>query len=66
MIRRRRKKIRFIGGWLSNAIQAFQVAALEELEFHVHQYDNAVDFLQLNGITRGVLPALNSTSVEVR
>jgi len=43
-----------------------QVAALEELEFHVHQYDNAVDFLQLNGITRGVLPALNSTSVEVK
>jgi len=46
--------------------EANQVAALEELEFHVHQYDNAIDFLQLNGITRGVLPALNSTSVEVK
>jgi len=31
----------------------------------VHQYDNALDFLQLNGITRGVLPALNSTNIEV-
>ena len=46
--------------------EPLQVAALEELEFHVHQYDNAVDFLQLNGITRGVLPALNSTNIEVR
>ena len=42
-----------------------QVKALEELEFHVHQYDNAVDFLQLNGIIKGVLPALNSSHNEV-
>ena len=42
-----------------------QVKALEELEFHVHQYDNAVDFLQLDGIIKGVLPALNSSHDEV-
>lgn len=43
-----------------------QVKALEELEFHVHQYDNAVDFLQLDGIIKGVLPALNSSHDEVK
>ena len=43
-----------------------QMYILEELEQYVHQYDNALDFLSLNGLGRVVVPSMNSTSQSVR
>jgi len=43
-----------------------KVSCLEELEFHVHQYDNALDFVQLGGLASTVLPGLNSSSPLLR
>lgn len=39
---------------------------LEDLEYYVHQYDNAIDFVSLDGLSKIVLPSLNSTSKTVR
>ena len=39
---------------------------LLDLEFYVHQYDNALDFVNMNGFTKMVLPALNSTESGLR
>jgi len=39
---------------------------LEDLEYYVHKYDNAIDFLSLDGLSKIVLPSLNSTSKTVR
>ena len=39
---------------------------LNDLEFYVHQYDNAQDFVKMGGLKDVVLPALNSTNKELR
>ena len=39
---------------------------LNDLEFYVHQYDNAQDFVKMGGFRDVVLPALNSTSKDLR
>jgi nucleotide exchange factor SIL1 len=39
---------------------------LNDLEFYVHQYDNAQDFVKMSGFKDVVLPALNSTSKDLR
>jgi len=39
---------------------------IENLEYYVHQYDNALDFLHLEGFKLIVLPSLNSTNRELR
>lgn len=39
---------------------------LNDLEFYVHQYDNAQDFVKMGGFRDVVLPALNSTNTELR
>jgi len=39
---------------------------LEDLEYYVHKYDNAIDFLSLDGLSKIILPSLNSTSKGVR
>ncbi|XP_046450104.1 nucleotide exchange factor SIL1-like [Daphnia pulex] len=39
---------------------------LNDLEFYVHQYDNAQDFVKMGGFKDVVLPALNSTSKDLR
>lgn len=39
---------------------------LSDLEFYVHQYDNAQDFVKMGGFSEVVLPALNSTKKDLR
>lgn len=39
---------------------------VENLEYYVHQYDNALDFLKLDGFQRIILPSLNSTNSNLR
>lgn len=39
---------------------------LNDLEFYVHQYDNAQDFVMMGGFKNVVLPALNSSSPALR
>ncbi len=39
---------------------------LNDLEFYVHQYDNAQDFVKMGGFKDVVLPALNSTNKDLR
>ena len=39
---------------------------LEDLEYYSHQYDNALLFVELGGITDIVLPSLNSSSPALR
>ena len=41
-------------------------AILNDLEFYVHQYDNAQDFVKMGGFKDVVLPALNSTDRDLR
>jgi len=43
-----------------------KVTCLEELEYHVHQYDNALDFVHLGGLVSTILPGLNSSSPVLR
>lgn len=42
------------------------VSVLRDLEYLVHQIDNAVEFIRLGGLSHIIIPALNSTSAEVR
>jgi len=39
---------------------------IENLEYYVHQYDNALDFIQLEGFKLLVIPSLNSTNSNLR
>jgi len=39
---------------------------IENLEYYVHQYDNALDFIQLEGFKLIVIPSLNSTDGNLR
>lgn len=43
-----------------------RAAVLEDFEYYLHQYDNAVDFVSMGGLKSIVVPSLNSTSVDVR
>ncbi|XP_034255495.1 nucleotide exchange factor SIL1 [Thrips palmi] len=42
------------------------VSTLQDLEYLVHQIDNAREFIRLGGVMEIVVPALNSTSPKVR
>jgi len=39
---------------------------IENLEYYVHQYDNALDFIQLEGFKLIIIPSLNSTDGNLR
>ena len=39
---------------------------LLDLEYYVHQYDNALDFTKMDGFKTVVLPSLNSTDATLR
>ena len=39
---------------------------IEDLEFYVHQFDNALDFVKMGGLALVVLPALNSSDLSLR
>jgi len=43
-----------------------KVNIIENLEYYVHQYDNALDFLHMEGFKLIILPSLNSTNPEMR
>lgn len=45
---------------------SLKTASLGDLEFYVHQYDNALDFVKMGGFKNIILPALNSTNSELR
>jgi len=39
---------------------------IENLEYYVHQYDNAVDFVHMEGFKMIIIPSLNSTNTNLR
>ena len=43
-----------------NSSLEVQLTILEDLEYYMHQIDNARDFVSLNGLTKIILPALQS------
>jgi nucleotide exchange factor SIL1 len=43
-----------------------RLSTLEDLEYYLHQYDNANDFVNMGGLKTVVLPALNSTDNRLR
>nr|CAG4638763.1 EOG090X0EEI [Cyclestheria hislopi] len=45
---------------------AKKVAVLNDLEFYMHQFDNALDFVKMGGFKNIVLPALNASGDGVR
>lgn len=42
------------------------LSVLNDLEFYVHQYDNALDFIKMGGFKNIILPAMNSSNSELR
>jgi len=47
-------------------IESEKADIIENLEYYVHQYDNALDFIQLEGFKLIVIPSLNSTNSNLR
>jgi len=43
-----------------------KVTILEDLEYYVHQYDNALLFVDMGGLKHVVTPGLNSTNPQMR
>ena len=43
-----------------------QEMILEDLEYYLHQYDNALLFVDLGGLTSIIIPSLNSSNTELR
>lgn len=43
-----------------------QADIIENLEYYVHQYDNALDFIFLEGFNLIIIPSLNSTNANLR
>lgn len=52
--------------YLSSKEDDIKKTILEDLEFYVHQYDNALDFVKMGGFSKVVLHALNSSNSELR
>lgn len=50
----------------SNNEEGEIVSILQDLEYLVHQIDNAREFIRIGGVMHVVIPALNSTSAKVR
>lgn len=46
--------------------QELIVLIIEDLEYLVHQYDNANDFVTLNGFADIIYPNLNSTNLDIK
>lgn len=42
------------------------VNILDNLEYYLHKYDNAVDFITLKGVERVLKPSLNSSATELQ
>ena len=43
-----------------------QTSIVLSLEYYVHQFDNAVDFVTLGGLDKVVLPSLNSSLEDLQ
>ena len=43
-----------------------RLSTLEDLEYYLHQYDNANDFVNMGGLNTVVLPALNASDHRLR
>jgi len=50
---------------ISRYMQKPEVSILSDLEYYVHQIDNANDFVRMGGFTHVVIPALNSSDAAV-
>ncbi|XP_057367633.1 nucleotide exchange factor SIL1-like [Daphnia carinata] len=55
-----------VAKYLSTKEDLERQVILSDLEFYVHQYDNAQDFVKMGGFSDVVLPALNSTNKDLR
>uniref|UniRef100_A0A0A9WWZ0 Nucleotide exchange factor SIL1 n=2 Tax=Lygus hesperus TaxID=30085 RepID=A0A0A9WWZ0_LYGHE len=54
------------GGSVERKELEAEESLLNQLEYNVHQLDNAIEFVRLNGVKDIVFPSLNSTSWKVR
>ncbi|BES96195.1 Nucleotide exchange factor [Nesidiocoris tenuis] len=54
------------GGAVDKKEHELEESLLSQMEYLVHQYDNAIDFVKRDGIKEIVFPSLNSTSWKVR
>ena len=43
-----------------------KVTILEDLEYYVHQYDNALLFVDMGGLKDIIIPSLNSSNPQIR
>ena len=43
-----------------------KVTILEDLEYYVHQYDNALLFVDMGGLKDIIIPSLNSSNAQIR
>ncbi|XP_050734277.1 nucleotide exchange factor SIL1-like isoform X2 [Eriocheir sinensis] len=43
-----------------------RASLLEDLEYLVHQFDNAITFVDMGGLQQIVLPGINSTSIDIK
>lgn len=57
---------KLVAGYPTLEDDAAKLVSLHDLEFYVHQYDNALDFIKMGGFKNIVMPALNSSNFEVR
>ena len=47
-------------------VESEKADIIETLEYYLHQFDNALDFIQLEGFKLIVIPSLNSTNSNLR
>ena len=52
---------RLVADFESTEVDEDRAEAMQTLEYYVHKFDNAVDFLALRGVERILVPSLNST-----
>ncbi|KAK7074106.1 nucleotide exchange factor sil1 [Halocaridina rubra] len=58
--------IRLIQHYKSAGSDEERITLLEDLEYLVHQFDNAISFVDLGGLEYIVKPALNSSSTDIK
>ena len=60
------EKVQVLLSQYANASREARLAILEDLEFYLHQYDNARDFVAVGGLEAVARPAMESQEEEFR
>ena len=59
------ENIKFLMGNFANSSIEEKMVILEDLDFYMHQIDNAQDFVTLNGLEKIILPCLTSENPDL-